>query len=92
MHKYGCRVNVRARGEAVTLELGLEIARIRNTPMDESNGEGWHRETNYEASRSNNAGAALLFSVPRRKQNLKTCVSFVINHPEFSQKVFRYEW
>ena len=92
MHKYGCRVNVRARGEVVTLEFGLEIARIRHTPMDESKGEGWHRETNYEAARSNNAGDALLLSVPRHKQNLKTCVNFVNNQPEFSQKVFRYEW
>jgi hypothetical protein len=60
--------------------------------MDESKGEGWHRETNYEAARSNNAGDALLLSVPRHKQNLKTCVDFVNNQPELSQKVFRYEW
>ena len=92
MHKYGCRVNVRARGEAVTLDLGLEIARIRHTPMDESEGEGWHLEANYEASRSNNAGDALLLSVLRHKQHLKACVNFVTNQPEFSHTVFRHEW
>ena len=72
--------------------LEAERRRVKNIPLDEGKGEGWHRHTNLQSVRACASKEPLLLGTPRHQQNLDRCMAFVNANIHLSHKVFRFEW
>ena len=84
--------SVRAAGGPVREYLAREISALRNTPLDEGPGEGWHRHSNQTVQRASAAKMPWVLGSVRTSQNLDTARKVIQDHGAVGAKVWRYEW
>ena len=72
-------------------ELAQEIARINNSSMEESPGEGFHRATHLAIMRGSASRQPWVLAHVRQRQSLKSCLAYV-KKGDHTKKAFRYDW
>ena len=92
MSRVGGDIERVSQGEPVSTALQSELAPFKQVPLDESLGEGYHRDTHKEKSRATGSTSRHLKQNTRFKRNLTRCNEFVKRYGERGEAVFRYEW
>jgi len=82
----------RANGGELSPALRAEIKAIKNSPLDESIGEGFHRSTNHEHVRAPSATSAHLKRTVRIKGLINFIRKFCSTYGRRGRDVFRFEW
>ena len=67
MQTLGQHVVARSEGMELHVDLENELDRLATTPLDESCGEGYHRDVTYEAKRAARSAQLHLKQTTRRK-------------------------
>ena len=80
-------------GEPVIPDPALvkEVLEVKETPLDESAGEGYHRSTNHTQKRASAAKSPYIKQSTRTKDNIKLLKSFLRMGPQ-GKRVVRFEW
>jgi hypothetical protein len=81
-----------AVGQPASAALRLAIAGLKNTPLDESPGEGFHRSTHHVKARCAHAKLPFVKSSLRLKQNLKRVRAVARTRGLAGQAAVRFEW
>ena len=79
-------------GGAVPADLQTEVDAINNCPVDEGDGEGYHRQTNLTKVRGAASRSTWVSASTRFKQNLARAKKITTNYGRSGVDVFRYEW
>eukprot|EP00959_Pyramimonas_sp_CCMP1952_P144647 3027390-Pyramimonas_sp.AAC.1 len=90
--KFGADIAAVAAGGACSAAWAAEVGRFRNIPLDESAGEGWHRQATYSKNRASAAGLSHIKSSIRLKENLARVRKFVLKHGQQGKSAVEYEW
>jgi len=92
MDEVGADIDKVARGGPVSEALRNRLKPFKKTPLDESLGEGYHRDTYYEHTRASGSSTRHLKQHTRFKESLERCNKFVEEYGDRGSDVFRYEW
>jgi len=90
--RVGADLESRSQGGELTTALEDEVGELNNSMLNESPGEGYHRETNLEQKRAPGSHEEHLKQKVRIKGVIKTCRKFCRVHGEKGREVLRYEW
>ena len=71
--------------------LSKAVSKFDEIPLDETPGEGYHRDTHHSLVRATGARNAYLMQSTRTKANLKLLKRFIRMGPQ-GKRVLRYEW
>jgi hypothetical protein len=85
-------LQVVADGGAVSAPLRLVIDILRDCPLDESAGEGYHRETNLAHQRAPASTAQTVVQEVRFKKNMDRIETFLDTYKHQARATVRYEW
>ena len=81
----------RADGAACTEPLSKEVSKFDEVPLDETPGEGYHRDTHRTLVRATAAATAYVKQSTRTKANIKLLQRWMRMGPG-GKRVVRYEW
>jgi hypothetical protein len=81
-----------ANGGAPSDELLCEIKALRNVPLDESPGEGFHRASHVAQNRGSCTRLPYVKASLRFKENITRVKQFMKKHPKLGPRVVRYEF
>jgi len=84
-------ITTRSPGGPVTPALKLQVRAIKTTPLDESCGEGWHRDSNHEKCRAPNSSDAHLKRHVRAKGVIKDLRRFCRKYGKEGKDIVRFE-
>ena len=84
-------LRIRAGGGEVAEDLSRETTALDNSPLDEGQGEGYHRRTNLEKKRATSETTESILAQTRAKQSILTCKRWIARGPK-GAAVFRFEW
>ena len=85
-------IRIRAAGGACAPALLAFVAALNNIPLDESCGEGWHRDANHEKLRAPSSSDAHLKRHMRLKGVIKDIRAFASKHKVAGNEVLKYEF
>ena len=85
-------LTARGRGEPVRPELADEILCLEKIPIEESPGEGYHRQSHMTLERAQASSAPWVMASVRHKQSLDLNKLLISSYGENGANVFRYEW
>ena len=92
METLGRHVVARSEGEELHVDLENELDRLATVPLDESAGEGYHRDVTYEKKRASASSQAHLKQTVRRKGVFKRLKVWRRTHGRRGRAVLRWEW
>ena len=85
-------IKARRDGRPVSERLQHIIDILRNVPLDESKGEGYHADTGHELGRAPGATQEHLKASIRLTGNCDKIIDFCAAHGHDGRKVIDYEW
>jgi len=85
-------LQVVADGGPVSPALQLEIDKLNDCPLDESAGEGYHRETNLAHQRAPAATGQTIVQEVRFKANMARIYRVIGTFKKEGRRMIRYEW
>ena len=92
MHSLGAHVAARSQGEDLHVDLENELDRLATVPLDESAGEGYHRDVTYEKKRASGASIGHLKRSTRKKGVFRRLRVWKKTHGKRGRDVLRWEW
>ena len=92
MQALGQHVVARSEGLDLHVDLENELDRLATTPLDESCGEGYHRDVTYEHKRATRAKQIHLKQTTRRKGVFRRLRVWRRVHGKRGRSVLRWEW
>ncbi|CAK0825775.1 unnamed protein product, partial [Prorocentrum cordatum] len=89
---FGDDLRALADGAPCSPALAAELRALRNCPLDEPPGEGWHRHASYEKHRATCTRLLHIKASIRLKENLAKVKQFVLKHKSAGRAAVEYEW
>ena len=90
--RVGDDLRIRAAGGPCSERLAREVRALANTPLDESCGEGYHRDTTHEHHRAPGSTTIHLKRHTRHKKVVKTIRGFCKTYGQAGRRVLDYEY
>lgn len=92
MAELGSDIRARAAGHSASEALQEECLALANSSLDESAGEGYHRNTNLVRLHCPSAKSPYIKQRVRLKENIRICKNFLKKHQAKGRAVIRFEW